>query len=158
GALLASVQTPGKSDQFVPLGAGAAPAGKALVLSRFLQEQLARVKPMPATGMGLVPMAVQVQPCLVSGSITIDSGSNSATETFNACSDAAGESISGVVTIGNVAGDASSISASVSVNLTFSATGFADQTFTGSFGISETGIGGPVTTVTLTGSNLILHD
>ena len=157
-ALLASVQTPGKSDLFAPLSAGPAPVRKTLVLTRFLQDQLARVAPMPAAGLARVPDDVQVQPCAVSGNITIVSGTSSATETFNACSDLAGESVSGVVTIGNIAGDASSISASVSVSLTFSVTGFPDQSFSGSFGIAETGIGGSVVTTTISGANLTLHE
>ena len=161
-ALLASVQTPGKSNLFVPLSAGATPVPgttlvrKTLVLTRFLQEQLARLQPMSAAGLAMVPTTVQTQTCTISGDITIVSGGTSATETFNACSDAAGESTNGVITIGSIAGDASSISASVSVDLTFSATGFSDLTFAGSFAFAETGLGGTTITITLSGSNLTL--
>jgi hypothetical protein len=84
-------------------------------------------------------------------------GSSTVVETFNACSDFAGESISGSVAISGITSTPSTFSASISTNLTFFFTGFADQTFTGNFTMSEQGIGSSVVTTTISGSQLLLH-
>lgn len=154
--LLASAQTPRKSNLFLPASAQAGPLPKALVLTHFLEEQLARMRPQRQAQSALVPADVQTVPCQ-SGNITVVSNAGSVTETFNACSNAPGEAVSGAITIGNFASTSSSFSASLSVNLTFSSTGFLDQNFTGSFGIAETGLGGTVVTITISGSNLTLR-
>src|SRR5262245_13493880 len=85
--LLAAVQAPGKSNVFLPASAGFAepsPARKALVLSRFVQEQVERVRPMAVGPLAGVVQTQTVQ-CAVSGNIVTVSDGNSATETFNAC-------------------------------------------------------------------------
>ena len=96
--------------------------------------------------------------CLVSGSITIDvPDASTVSETFNACSDFAGESVNGAIVMSGIASTPSTFSASVSTSLTFSIVGFPDQTFTGAFAISETGIGTTLVTIAISGAELFLH-
>ena len=153
---LASAQLASKNDFFVPLSAqGVAPPRQAFALSRFLLQEIARMSEQRNAQMARRPADVQVQPC-TSGNITITSGASSVSEVFNACSNAPGESISGAITLSGVSATQTSLSATISMNLTFSATGFADQTFSGTFGVSETGLGSNLVTITVSGSNLVL--
>ena len=157
--LLAGLQASQKNGNglFTPLAAQAAPLPSTYVLSRFLEEQIARLGSTRHSQLAMQPMDVQTMPCQISGDITVSSDASSVTEAFNACSDLAGESVSGVIAISGFASTPSSFSASVSINLTFSVSGFPDQNFTGSFGISETGLGSSVTTITISGANLVLR-
>ena len=150
--LLASVQTPRRNGLFLPADAlGSAPP-RTHVLSRFVADEIARLTRLNQSRSAL---AVQTVPC-TSGDITVVSDAASISETFNACAEG-GLTINGSITISGFTSTPSSFSASVSVNLTFSATGFADQTFTGNFTISETGIGSNLVTITISGMDLVLH-
>ncbi len=125
------------------------------VLSRFLERQIGQVlQPRPALLAGIVTTTN----CQVSGTRTEDQSAGSIVRTFNACSDFANESVSGSVVISGISGTASSFSASISTNLTFSFTGFADLTFTGNFAFSETGLGGTSSTITISGAQLVLYE
>jgi len=127
------------------------------VLSRFLERQISRIlQSGPATAAGIAATAATTTNCLVSGTQTEDQSANSVVKTFNACSDAVGESINGSVAISGISATASGFSASISTNLTFSFTGFADQTFTGNFGFSES-VSGTLLTITISGAALVLH-
>jgi len=90
----------------------------------------------------VVGAAAQTIQCAVSGSVTADVSADrtSATITFNACSDIAGETISGSAsaTQVSVASDGSSLSANFSIDITFTETGFAPTRIVGSFSIGET--------------------
>ena len=94
--------------------------------------------------------------CTNGGDITTSSDASSISETFNACSEAPGESTNGVITFSNFSTTASSFSGSLSINLTFTASGVA-ETFSGSFGISATGLDTNVFTISISGSNLVLQ-
>jgi hypothetical protein len=76
--------------------------------------------------------------------------------TFSSCSEVPGESISGSIAISNIAGIATNFTASISVNLTFSTTGFPDESFAGSFTMALSKVG-TVTTVTLSGAEILTH-
>jgi len=90
----------------------------------------------------VVGAAAQTTPCAVSGSITADVSADgtSATITFNACSDVAGETINGSesATGLSIAQDGSHFSGNFTLDLTFTATGFAPLRVVGSFSINET--------------------
>lgn len=156
-AMVASLQTAGNTSLFAGLQLQGNPPPKTHVLSRFLEQEIGRVDQVLRSAI-LAATATTVN-CLVSGSITIDVPSaNSVSETFNACSDFAGESVSGAIVISGIASSPSTFSASVSTSLTFSVAGFADQTFTGSFAVSETGIGSTLVTIVISGAELFLHE
>jgi hypothetical protein len=78
----------------------------------------------------------------VSGSVTVDAGAGgtSATITFNACSDIAGETTSGSASLTGVtaAADGSSFSATFSIDVTFTETGAAPLRIAGGFSIGQT--------------------
>jgi hypothetical protein len=84
----------------------------------------------------------QTFPCTVSGSVTVDAGAGgtSATITFNACSDIAGETTSGSASLTGVtaAADGSSFSATFSIDVTFTETGAAPLRIAGGFSIGQT--------------------
>jgi hypothetical protein len=90
----------------------------------------------------VVGAAARTTPCKVSGSITADISADgtSGTITFNACSDIAGETISGSASATGVsaAPDGSHFSGNFSVDITFTETGFAPARLVGSFSIGET--------------------
>ncbi len=90
----------------------------------------------------VVGAAARTTPCKVSGSITADISADgtSGTITFNACSDIAGETISGSASATGVSAtsDRSHFSGNFSTDLTFTATGFAPLRVVGSFSIDET--------------------
>ena len=90
----------------------------------------------------VVGAAAQTKPCAVSGSVTSDISADgtSGTITFNACSDVAGETISGSVSGTGIsaASDGSHFSGNFSQDITFTATGFAPTRIVGSFSINET--------------------
>ena len=77
------------------------------------------------------------EPGLVSGSVTVDSTSNSATIQFNNCSDVAGQSINGSVTATGVVESNTSFQANFSVDITFTETGSQPLRMVGAFSISE---------------------
>jgi len=86
--------------------------------------------------------AAQTIPCAVSGNFTADISADrtSGTFTFNACSDVAGETISGSASATgvSVAPDGSSFSGNFSIDITFTETGFAPTRIVGTFSIGET--------------------
>src|SRR5437867_626338 len=88
----------------------------------------------------VVGAAAQTKPCAVSGSVTADISADgtSGTITFNACSDVAGETISGSVSGTGIsaASDGSHFSGNFSQDITFTATGFAPTRIVGSFSIN----------------------
>ena len=151
---LASAQLAQKNDFFLPLSAQGVTSRQAYTLSRFLAQEIVRAS---EQGNPRQPAAAPSPTCS-SGSFTTASGSDSVSEIFDHCVLAPGQSINGAITLSGISATQSSFSAGVSINLTFSATGFADQTFAGSFGVSQTGIGSNQVTMTISGSNLTLTD
>jgi len=104
---------------------------------------------------------VTTSPCAVSGSATVDDNGTSATVTFNACSDVAGETLSGSGSATGISGTAngSSLSANFSLDVTFTETGVAPLRVVGGFSFSEncTVVGGLATsdcTDNFTGTSL----
>jgi len=89
----------------------------------------------------VVGAAARTTPCKVSGSITADISADgtSGTITFNACSDIAGETISGSASATGVsaAPDGSHFSGNFRVDITFTVTGFAPLRIVGDFSIVE---------------------
>jgi hypothetical protein len=153
--LRASVQTASRNGMFLPADANAAALPRTYVLSRFLADRIARV-PQPRQPLaGMQASVVQTQPCTGGGDITIVSDASFVSETFNACSEN-GVTVNGSLTISAITATQTSFSATTSVDLTFSAAGFADQRFTGTFTVSETGIGGNQLTITISGMDLVL--
>jgi hypothetical protein len=125
--------------------------------ARLTQVMRSAVRPLraPQTVLGVV----QTLACSLSGSITIDAADNglSATLTFNACSDFAGQSINGSITASGIsaATDGSSFSATYTMNITFIQTGFATLSMVGNFTLSETCTPGTFNcTTTFSGSSL----
>lgn len=126
------------------------------VLTRFVQQEIERLtrglQTMPAA-----PVAAQVMSsaCTVSGTVTFDQQPDSATETFSACSEVAGSSVDGTITISSMnLNPGVSFSGSAGLNLTFKQTGFDDVVITGSgMSVLET-VNVSVNTVTLSGSQL----
>ena len=90
----------------------------------------------------VVGAAAQTTPCHFGGTKTADISADrtSGTFTFNACSDVAGETISGSASATGVSAtsDRSHFSGNFSTDLTFTATGFAPLRVVGSFSIDET--------------------
>jgi hypothetical protein len=126
------------------------------ILTRFIRQQIGRL----SAGLQIPPAApiaaaATMTPCMVSGSVTIDLGTTSATETFSACSDAAGSSVDGTITLDNVnVAPGVSFSAMAGLNLTFKQTGLADVSVMASnVNVVET-VNVAVDTVTLTGPEL----
>jgi hypothetical protein len=83
---------------------------------------------------------VQTFPCGISGDFTVNAADDgtSLTITFNACSDFAGEVVNGSVSMTGITGTATAFSATFSINLTYSVTGFPDANIAGSYSISFT--------------------
>jgi hypothetical protein len=124
------------------------------VLSSFIRRQIDRLtQNLQSLPVSIINAVAMTSPCTVSGSVTFDQGATSATETFSACSEAAGSSVTGTITIDNMTLDAGvSFSGSAGLNLRFSQTGSPDVTITGSnVGVLET-VNVSVNTVTLTGA------
>ncbi len=90
----------------------------------------------------VVGAAAQTIQCAVSGSVTADISADrtSGTFTFNACSDVAGETISGSASATGVsaASDGSSFSGNFRIDITFTESGFAPTRIVGDFSIGET--------------------
>src|SRR6267378_4245090 len=105
-----------------------------LAVARDSQTQL-------SASQSVVGAVAQTIQCAVSGSITrdISADGTSGTITFNACSDIAGETISGSASATGVsaASDGSHFSGNFSVDITFTETGFAPLRIVGSFSIDE---------------------
>jgi hypothetical protein len=89
----------------------------------------------------VVGAAAQTIQCNLSGSVTVDISADgtSGTITFNACSDFAGETISGSASVTGVsaASDGSHFSGNFRIDITFTVTGFAPLRIVGSFSINE---------------------
>jgi len=155
---LASAQLAQKvqnNDFFLPLGAQASSTQRsAFGLSRFLAQEIARISEQRNSRQP----AAAPSPVCSSGSFTTASGSDSVSEIFDHCVLAPGQSINGAITVAGISATQTSFSAGVSMSLTFSATGFADQTFSGAFGVSQTGVGSNQVTTTISGTNLALTD
>jgi hypothetical protein len=126
------------------------------ILTGFIRQQIARLtrhlQSRPAAPVGA---AVVTTPCLVSGSVSIDQGATSASETFSACSDAPGFSVDGTITIADMNLDPGvSFSGVAGLNLTFKETGAADvSVMGGDVNVVET-INVAVEMVTLSGQEL----
>ena len=105
-----------------------------LAVARDSQTQL-------SASQGVVGAAAQTFQCAVSGSVTADISADgtSGTFTFNACSDIAGETISGSASATGVsaASDGSHFSGNFRVDITFTVTGFAPLRIVGDFSIVE---------------------
>jgi len=90
----------------------------------------------------VVAAAANTTPCHIDGTKTVDISADgtSGTITFNACSEVAGETISGSASATgvSVAPDRSRFSGNFRVDLTFTANGFAPLRVVGSFSIDET--------------------
>jgi hypothetical protein len=149
--LLASVQTPRRNGLFLPADAQGSAPPRTQVLSRFVAEEIARLAQLNPSRSALAASSVSC----TSGDITVVSDATSISETFNACA-SGGITINGSITISGFTSTPSSFSASVSVDLTFSAAGFTDQRFTGNFTVSESGIGSNLITITISGMDLVL--
>jgi len=149
--LLASVQTPRRNGLFLPADAQGSAPPRTQVLSRFVADEIARLAQLNPSRSALAASSVSC----TSGGITVVSDATSISETFNACA-SGGITINGSITISGFTSTPSSFSASVSVDLTFSAAGFADQRFTGNFTVSESGIGSNLITITISGMDLVL--
>jgi hypothetical protein len=132
------------------------PLSRTHILTRFIREQIGRLtqhlQSRPAV---LIGAAAVTTPCMVSGSVSVDQGPTSATETFSACSDTAGSSVDGTVTIDNMSLDPGvSFSGLAGLNLTFQDAGFPNVNITGSnVSIVET-VNVAVDTVTLSGQEI----
>jgi len=88
----------------------------------------------PRTVVGVVT----TEPCAVSGSVTVDDNGTSATVTFNACTEVAGETLSGSASATGIVETASSFAANFALDVTFTETGVAPLRVAGGFSISET--------------------
>ena len=89
---------------------------------------------------GVVGATAQTTPCAVSGSVTADisADGSSGTITFNACSDIAGETLSGSASATGVSFDGSRFRGNFRIDVTFTVTGFAPLRMVGDFSIDET--------------------
>lgn len=126
------------------------------LLTGFIRQQIGRLtqhlQSRPAAPIGA---AAVTTPCMVSGSVSIDQGATSASETFSACSDTAGSSVDGMITIANMNLDPGvSFSGVAGLNLIFKETGAADVSVMGSdVDVVET-VNVAVDTVTLSGQEI----
>jgi hypothetical protein len=127
------------------------------LLTRFIGQQIARLtqslRALPSAPIAAAGTPTACSNAPNSGTVTFDQTSaTSATETFNACSETPGSSVTGTITIDNMSIDAGvSFSGSAGINLTFSQTGFPDVTITGSnMNVLET-VNVSVNTITLSG-------
>ena len=132
------------------------PLSRTHVLTGFVRQQIGlltqHLQSRPAAPIGA---AAVTTPCMVSGSVSVDQGASSATETFSACSDTAGSSVDGTVVIDNMSLDPGvSFSGLAGLNLTFKQAGFADVNIMGSnVSVVET-VNVAVDTVTLSGQEI----
>jgi len=132
------------------------PLSRTHILTRFIRQQIGRLtqhlQSRPAVPIGA---AAVTTPCMVSGSVSVDQGASSATETFSACSDTAGSSIDGTVVIDNMSLDPGvSFSGLAGLNLTFKQASFADVNIMGSnVSVVET-VNVAIDTVTLSGEEI----
>jgi len=134
------------------------PLPRTHVLTRFIKQEIERLTqglqstPAAPIGAATVPMS---SACAVSGMVTFDQQATSATETFSACSETAGSTVDGTISITNMnLVQGVSFSGSAALNLTFKQTGSPDVVITGS-GVSalET-VNVSVNTITLSGPQL----
>jgi hypothetical protein len=156
GATLSGLGASSLGNQFQNALATAPLLARTHVLSNFIRQQIDRLtQNLKSLPVPIVSAVVMTSPCAVSGSVSFDQGAASATETFSACSETAGSSVTGTITIDNMTLDPGvSFSGSAGLNLTFSQTGTPDVTLTGSnVGVLET-VNVSVNTVTLTGAAL----
>ena len=157
GATLTGLGASSLGNQFQNALATAPLLPRTHVLSSFIRQQIGRLtqnlRSLPQVS--IIGAAAVTSPCAVSGSVTFDQGATSATETFSACSETAGSSVTGTITIDNMTLDPGvSFSGSAGLNLKFSQTASPDVTITGSnVGVLET-VNVSVNTVTLTGAAL----
>jgi hypothetical protein len=90
----------------------------------------------PRTSSGLTD-SPDSGPCAVSGSVTIVASANSASITFNNCSDVPGQVLNGSVSATGVSETSTSFAATFNVDLTFTETGSQALRLVGNFSISE---------------------
>lgn len=105
------------------------------VLLRALQAVSDQAKK-PRTSSGLTD-SPDSGPCAVSGSVTITASGNSASITFNNCSDVPGQVLNGSVSATGISETANSFAATFNVDLTFTETGSQALRLVGNFAISE---------------------
>lgn len=100
------------------------------------------------------PALVETTDCLISGTKTTDTniGGASIAITFNNCSDTAGEVVNGTMSLTNIAGSATSFSATASVDLTVATTGNPTVRFVGTYAFATTDTS-TESTVTMTGTS-----
>lgn len=154
GATLTGLGASSLGNQFQNALATAPLLPRTHVLSSFIRQQIGRLtQNLQSLPVPIINAVAVTSPCTVSGSVTFDQGATSATETFSACSETAGSSVTGTITIDNMTLDPGvSFSGSAGLNLMFSQTGSPDVTITGSnVGVLET-VNVSVNTVTLTGA------
>jgi len=156
GATLTGLGASSASNLFLAAAGVPQPLYRTHILTRFIGQQVGRLtQQLQSRPAALIGAAAVTTPCVVSGSVSLDQGATSATETFNACSDMAGSSVDGTVVIDNMSLDPGvSFSGLAGLNLTFKQTGFADVNIMGSnVGVVET-VNVAVDTVTLSGQEI----
>ncbi|HYS51816.1 MAG TPA: hypothetical protein VEM33_08040, partial [Burkholderiales bacterium] len=116
-------------------------APQARVVTRALLAVARDSKTQLSASQGVVGAAAQTT-CSFGGTKTADISADgtSGTFTFNACSDIAGETISGSISVTGVSAtsDGSHFSGNFSEDITFTVTGFAPTRIVGSFSLDET--------------------
>src|SRR5256885_3716396 len=132
-------------------------ARKPRLITRVLEQvaaQASNAAAMPQTVVG----AMTTVDCSKGGSVTIDEASDgkSGTLTFNACSEIAGEVLSGSVTVTGLVSSVGSpnFQASFSMNITFTETGSPTVTMAGDFSVTRTCSTTTDCTATFAGSRL----
>ena len=106
------------------------------VLLRAMQALSSQAKKPSSTSSGLSDAPV-TEPCLISGSVTVDASGSTASIRFNACSDAVGQTINGSVTATGIAETTTSFQANFNVDITFTESGSLPLRMVGGFSISE---------------------
>jgi len=100
------------------------------------------------------PMFVETTNCLVSGSQTTNAADDgtSIIITYNNCSDSAGEVVNGTISLTNIISSTTSLSATSSIDLSVSLTGYPTARYVGSYSIeiADTSTG---STTALTGTS-----
>lgn len=100
------------------------------------------------------PALVETTNCLISGSKTIDAATDgtSIAITFNNCSDTTGQVVNGSMSLTNIVISATSFSATSSIDLTITTTGYPTVSFVGTYNFATTDTA-TESTLSLTGSS-----
>lgn len=155
GATLTGLGTSSLGTQFQNALATTPPSQpRTHLLTRFITQEIGRLtQGMQSLPSAPIAAAAVTSTCSNGGMVSRDLGATSATETFSACSEAPGSSVTGTITIDNMTlTQGVSFSGSAGLNLTFSQTGSPDIVITGSnVNVLET-VNVSVNTVTLSGT------